>query len=271
MTKAEIEAQLSSASGRFYVYRLLKPDGTPFYVGKGQNRRIFFHESEAQGAGLSHKLNTIRKIIQTGRELGYEIEAFYDSEEECHRREVAEISRIGRHDLKEGPLTNLTWGGEGTSGLSEETKRRIDADLHGPDAPGERGIANRFFLKLCDEVRSVPVRPASAFTPTALVAHRQPRSPSKRMAAALVASAIANRVLLVSGCVLPRRMSVEGTAMLIEDGVGADLLRAGMAVLLPGQPAGDEKFLLDEQGIRQLVALSDVDLLLDAGILMPTD
>jgi len=59
--------------------------------------------------------------------------------------------------------------------------------------------------------------------------------------------------------------------MLIEDGVGADLLRAGMAVLLPGQPAGDEKFLLDEQGIRQLVALSDVNLLLDAGILMPTD
>jgi uncharacterized protein len=271
MTKIEIEAQLSSANGRFYVYRLLRPNGTPFYVGKGQNRRVFFHESESKGAGLSHKLNTIRHIISTGQALRYEIAEFYEREEECHAREVAEILRIGRHDLKTGPLTNLTSGGEGTSGLAEETKQRIDANLHGPDAPGERGIANRFFLKLCSETRSVPVRPASESTPIALVAHRQPKAPSKRMAAALAASAIANRVLLEPGCVIPRKMSVEDKVMVIENGAGASILEAGMATLLPGQLAGDEKFLLNERGIAQLVALSNVDLLLDAGILMPTD
>jgi hypothetical protein len=96
MTKAEIEAQLSSANGRFYVYCLLKPDGTPFYVGKGQNRRVFFHESEAKGVGLSHKLNTVRHIIGMGQELGYEIAKFYEREDECHAQEVAEILRIGR-------------------------------------------------------------------------------------------------------------------------------------------------------------------------------
>jgi len=261
MTRNEIEVYLSSATGQFYVYHLLRPNGTSFYVGKGQSRRIFFHESEAQGTGRSYKLNIIRQIISTGRELGYEIVSIYKSEEEALQREVEEIRRIGRHDLKKGPLSNLTDGGEGTSGV----------DLSGPDAYGDRGIANRFFLKLNPKPRSIPVRPASDFTPIALVPHRHRLEPTKRMAAALAASAIANRVLLEPGCVIPRKMSVEDTAMLIENGAGASLLESGMATLLPGQPTGDEKFVLNEQGVKQLIALSNVDLLLDAGILMPTE
>jgi len=260
MTKNEVEFELSSVTGQFYVYHLLRPNGTPFYVGKGQNRRIFFHESEAQGTGRSYKLNIIRKIISTGQELGYCI-AFYKSEEEALRREVEEIRSIGRHDLNKGPLANLTDGGEGTSGVN----------VSGPDAYGDRGIANRFFLKLNPKPRSIPVRPASEFTPIALVPHRHRLEPTRRMAAALAASAIANRVLLEPGCVIPRKMSVEDTIMLIENGAGASLLETGMATLLPGQPTGDEKFLLDNQGVKQLIALSNVDLLLDAGVLMPTE
>ncbi len=269
MNKAETIELLSSAKGRFYVYLLLRPDGTPFYVGKGKGMRVFFHESEALGDGHSHKLNTVRAITRAGKEVAYEIIAFYDDEEQCHQREIEEIQRIGRHDLKTGPLTNLTAGGEGTSGLSEETKRRIDAELHGPDAPGERGVANRFFLKLCKETRSVPVRPASEFSPKALKPHRRSRAPSKRMAAALAASAIANRVLLEPGCVIPRRLSVDGTVMYIENGASADILRASMATLVPGRSAGDEGFLLDNVAVQTLVSLSDHDLLLDAGVLMP--
>ena len=271
MNKAEIGELLSaSGNGRFYVYLLLRPDGTPFYVGKGKGRRLFFHESEALGDGRSYKLNTIRAISLAGQQIGYQIVAFYEDELECHRREVDEIRRIGRHDLKTGPLTNLTEGGEGTSGLSEETKQRIDAELHGSDAPGERGIANRFFLKLCEETRSVPVRPASMFSPKTLKPHRQSRAPSKRMAAALVASAIANRVLLEPGCVIPRKLSVDGTIIYIENGACADILKAGLAALVPGQQAGDERFVLDENAVQKLVSLSDRDLLLDAGVLMPT-
>jgi hypothetical protein len=142
MTKAEIAQLLStSGSGRFYVYLLLRPDGTPFYVGKGKEKRLFFHEREALGDGRSHKLNTIRAISRGGQQIGYEIVAFYEDQSECHQREVAEIRRIGRHDLKTGPLTNLTDGGEGTAGLSEETKKRIDAELHGSGAPGEREVS----------------------------------------------------------------------------------------------------------------------------------
>lgn len=259
MTREEIEIQLSSATGQFYVYHLLRPDGTPFYIGKGQDRRIFYHESETQGVRRTHKLNVIRMIISSGQKLGYEIVAFYEREEEALQRETEEILRIGRHDLKTGPLTNQTAGGEGTSGH----------DSSNPDAYGERGIANRFFLKLCPTPRSIPVRPASEFTPIALLPHRHRLKPTKRMAAALAASAIANRVLLKPGCVIPRKMSVEDTVMLIENGAGASILESGMATLLPGQPAGDENFVLNERGVKQLIALSNADLLLDAGILMP--
>ena len=271
MNRADITKILSSEKRRFYVYALTRPDGTPFYVGKGRGLRLFIHEIEARGAGRSHKLNTIRAITREGNDVGYQIIAFYDEEGQCHQREVGEILRIGRHDLKTGPLTNLTAGGEGTSGLSEETKQRIDAELHGPDAPGERGIANRFFLKLCKETRSVPVRPASEFSPKVLEPHRRSRVPSRRMAAALGASAIANRVLLEPGCVIPRRLSIDGTVMYIENGASADILKAGMATLVPGRPLGEEHFLLDHAAVQTLVRLSDRDLLLDAGVLMPTD
>lgn len=270
MNKAEIAELLStSANGRYYVYLLIRPDGTPFYVGKGKGKRLFFHESEALGDGRSHKLNTIRAITRAGKQVAYGIVGFYEEEAECHLREIEEIRHIGRHDLKAGPLTNLTDGGEGVSGLSEETRQRIDAELHGPDAPGERGVANRFFLKLCEETRSVPVRPASMFSPKAIKPHRRPRTPSRRMAAALAASAIANRVLLDPICLIPRRLSVDGTVMYIENGACADILKAGMATLVPGPHAGDEQFLLDEEAVQLLISLSNRDLLLDAGVLIP--
>lgn len=269
MNKSEASVRLATATRQFYVYLLRRPDGTPFYVGKGIGRRIFFHESEALGLGRSHKLNVIRAITKSGNQVGYDFAGFYESESECHGREIAEIKFHGRHDLKTGPLTNLTDGGEGVAGLSEETKRRIDEELHSDDAPGERGLANRFFHKLCQDVRSVPVRPASEFKPTALLPHRQMRTPSNRMAAALVASAIANRILLEPGCVIPRKFSVEDVVMFLENGVGADILKAGLATLVPGQAPGNELFFLDEKAVKQLIALRDTDLLLDAGILIP--
>jgi len=260
LSRHQVEDLLVAKGGRFYVYYLLRPDGTPFYVGKGLNRRVFSHEKESEGSGRSYKLNVIRQIISTGKRIGYRIE-FFKSEYDAFQREIEEIRRIGRHDLKTGPLANLTDGGEGTSGL----------ELSSPDAFGERGIANRFFLELCPTPRSIPVRPASEFTPIALLPHRRRLEPTKRMAAALAASAIANRVLLEPGCIIPRKMIVEDAVMLIENGAGASILESGLATLLPGHKPGDEKFVLSEEGVKKLVTLSDVDLLLDAGILMPSD
>jgi hypothetical protein len=97
--KEEIEALLRSQGKRFYVFLLSHPDGTPIYVGKGIGRRVFAHEREAAGPWLSHKLNSIRKLLRIGAALDYAILGFYDKERECHAREVIEILRIGRHDL----------------------------------------------------------------------------------------------------------------------------------------------------------------------------
>jgi len=268
MTKDEVSALLQQRVGQFYIYILYRPDGTPFYVGKGKGRRVFFHEAEALGTGRSHKLNVIRSIVRDGGVVGYDIPAFYEDESECHRRETEEILRFGRHDLRTGPLTNLTSGGEGTSGLSEETRQRIDAELHGPGAPGERGIANRFYLELCAS-RSVPVRPLSMFRPKQLVAHRSVRSPTPRMAAALCASAIANRVLIEPGCKIPRALTINDTAMCIENGVGADILKAGLASLIPAVEGLKELFTLNQGGVDTLLSLSDRAILLDAGVLLP--
>jgi hypothetical protein len=269
MTKSEVIELLRAEKRRFYVYQLSKPDGTPFYIGKGFGRRLFAHEREALGPGCSHKLNTIRQLRKLEQEVRYEILCVYDCEKECHAREMLEILRIGRHDLKTGPLTNLTAGGEGTTGLSEETRARIDADLHGGDAPGERGVANRFYLQLRSDVESVPVRPLSKTTVRALVPLPQSRNPTPRMAAALAASAIANRVLIESGCTIPRKMELEGNPMIIEYGASTNLLQAGLATLVTGQPPGDEHFLLTQRGFDSIVSFIDTDLLIDAGVLMP--
>jgi len=269
VTRQEILRQLSFSGRQFYVYKLSRPDGTPFYVGKGVGRRLFCHERDALGPDRSHKLNTIRQIKNFGYDIRYEIVAFYEDEGECHAQEIAEILRIGRHDLGTGPLTNLTGGGEGTSGLSEETKARIDADLHGVDAPGDRGIANRFFLQLCSSVESVPVRPLSASKPRPLTPLPHCRTPTPRMAAALAASAIANRVLVEAGCIVPRRMEVEGRPMIIEYGASTNLLNAGMASLLANEPPGYEKFVLSSIGCEAILKFIGERILLDAGVLMP--
>lgn len=270
MNRAEVLSLLACNRGTHYVYLLFKPDGTPFYVGKGTGHRVFAHERDALAPGISHKLNTIRRIGKQGGRVHYAIARFFSCEKECHAFEMAEILRIGRHDLRAGPLTNLTAGGEGTVGLSDETKARIDADLHGSGAPGERGVANRFYLELCTTVESVPVRPLRAVgKPRPLVPLPVNRRPTPRMAAALAASAISNRVLLEPGCRLPRRMNIDGVEAIIEYGASTNLLNAGMAALDVGVVPGAEVFVLTEAGYRSIQAMVDPRLLVDAGVLMP--
>lgn len=49
-----------------YVYILRRPDGRPFYVGKGYGPRVFQHENEARHPNNrlsnAYKLNVIRSI-----------------------------------------------------------------------------------------------------------------------------------------------------------------------------------------------------------------
>jgi len=272
MDKVTLGRLLAANAGRFYVYLLLRPDKTPFYVGKGFGSRVFVHESEARDTTRkSHKLNTIRLIKRLGQDIGYSIIEFFDDESACLGAEVKAIRRIGRYDLGEGPLTNLTNGGEGTIGLSAETRARIDHELHSEDAPGDRGIANRFFKELCNSVRSVPIRPLGEIArPRPL--HAVPladRMPTMRQAAALAASAIANRVMIERGAAVPRRMVRLDAPMIIEFGACEDVLRSGMATLPAECLPAYETLVLTEKGCAAICRHLDLSMLVSAGVVMP--
>ena len=252
-----------------YVYVLCRPDGTPFYVGKGVQHRCFHHEAEARNTErLSHKLNVIRAMHRQGEQIRYCIEGEFETEAEAHSRERNLISLFGRHDQRRGPLTNQTDGGEGASNPSEESRDRRRQTLWGEADDEERRIANRWFRTLCN-VRSVPVKPlGQRFTPERLFANRASFSQSPRQAAALAAAAIANRVLLEPGAIIPRRMMVDGVPLAIENGAGRDILSSGMATIADAT-VGFESFKLTVSGFRYIVLTIERAVLEDAGVLLP--
>jgi hypothetical protein len=253
-----------------YVYILHRPDGTPFYVGKGVKLRVLNHEAEARSTkALTHKLNLIRSLQRQGLAIGYCIESFYDDEAEAHARERHLIAAIGRHDLKRGPLTNQTDGGEGTSNPSEESRQRRRDSLWGENAADpERQIANTYFQKLTP-VRSVPIKPVATFKRAdGLWKNDDTIGMKPRQAGALLASAIENRVLLEPGALIPRRLSVEGIEYIIENGAGRDMVSNGM-ITLADDTKTYEILRLSTSGYRFLLATFGAGALIDAGILEP--
>jgi hypothetical protein len=94
----------------------------PFYVGKGCNYRAKTHLYNSKNKLDTHKQRKINKI----RQMGYEPTISYWktglSNEEAVELEIELISRLGRSNNKTGILTNLTNGGEGTSGWMPDQK-----------------------------------------------------------------------------------------------------------------------------------------------------
>lgn len=122
------------SKSRFYVYVLCRPDGTPFYVGKGQRRRLYDHEREARLGHHCHKCHTIRAIWREGGEVVKHIVFRTDNEHEAFAIERTLIAEYGRNIL-----TNLTDGGEGPSGVivSEEVRARRAAGVKARAATAE--------------------------------------------------------------------------------------------------------------------------------------
>ncbi len=124
----QIKIDVDQGTKPYYVYLLFKPDGTPFYVGKGKSNRISAHEAETRyfmngrtWTGMNtFKLNTIKKIWEEEGEVLYEIDSWHDVSEDAGEREIELVKTIGRRVLNEGPLTNIRDGGEV---WSEETRR----------------------------------------------------------------------------------------------------------------------------------------------------
>lgn len=134
---------------RFYVYAYLDPrkpgifqygeckfDFEPFYIGKGMNDRDKSHIAEAnyvlnknlKSSNSSKinwsKINIILKIKRLTKESPIILRIRENlQEEESFKLEIMLINVIGRKNLKNGPLTNLTNGGDGSSGLIMSEKK----------------------------------------------------------------------------------------------------------------------------------------------------
>lgn len=122
----------------FYVYAYFDPTKSsslhscgfePFYVGKGKEDRMYHHlfESNLKGEKNKHKSNKIKKLLK--QNIKPYIEIIYKNipETDALNLEIELIAKWGRADLYKGPLTNMTNGGEGSSGLimSKEARKKI--------------------------------------------------------------------------------------------------------------------------------------------------
>jgi len=99
---------------KHYVYLHYKPDGSPFYVGKGVGKRAY----------TKYGRNNYWKAVVNKYGYYVEILDYFHTETEAHNREMALISTLKSSGFK---LCNMTNGGEGTSGrvYTEETKQKI--------------------------------------------------------------------------------------------------------------------------------------------------
>lgn len=108
---------------RAYVYVLFRPDGTPCYVGKGRGDRWTHHERRPKVRG--HNPHLARIIAKAGGELPKVKVRVGLTDIEAFAIEVALIAAIGRG--KNGPLVNLTDGGDGLVNPSPETRAKMSA------------------------------------------------------------------------------------------------------------------------------------------------
>lgn len=95
----------------FYVYELVRPDNTVFYVGKGTGKRVKDHAREAKRNHFCHKCNVIRKLWNSGSDFSSRIVFRTSNEQEALDQEIKLIAKYGRDNL-----TNATDGGQGLGG-----------------------------------------------------------------------------------------------------------------------------------------------------------
>jgi hypothetical protein len=112
----------------YYVYIFIDPrNNLPFYVGKGNRRRMKAHFEPNRLAEISPKNSKIKKILSEGLEVTIEIYKTGLSSEEACEIEKELILKYGRVNLGTGILLNLTDGGEGAKShlVSDETREKI--------------------------------------------------------------------------------------------------------------------------------------------------
>lgn len=106
-----------------YIYEDLEFNYEPFYVGKGKNRRYKDHY-KLRLNNIGHFYHKLNSMINDG--FVPEIIFIKDnmSEDDAFRLEIEMIKKIGKISNNTGTLTNLTDGGEGSSGIIFSIERR---------------------------------------------------------------------------------------------------------------------------------------------------
>jgi hypothetical protein len=106
---------------RFYTYAYLREDGTPYYIGKGTNRRAY---KRTHNVFLPPK----ERILFLKKNL---------LEEEAYQHEIYMIAVLGRKDLGTGILRNKTDGGDGAKGmlLTEDYLKKLKERTTGKNHP----------------------------------------------------------------------------------------------------------------------------------------
>ncbi len=269
-SRQQCKRYLRSVNGH-YVYILRRPNGRPFYVGKGIGERVFQHENEARHPNdwrsNAYKLNVIRAIWRASLNVQYEIDHIGHDEVAAHAREAVLISSIKR--LHEGgPLTNLAPGGGLSAALHQNLKEKHSSTLGGiPDNNPERATINGFVLGIA-VMRSVVIKPISQFTPRPTQKYPgKSMGPSLRQAAALVASATANGISMNDACNIPRRVTIEGVHGFVENGVSCDIMTSGMATIVSAPDPADEMFQLTFPQSHKVVELVGAQKCIDLGVI----
>lgn len=131
----------------FYVYALCRGDtGMPFYIGKGHGDRWDHHERQARAGAKGHKYAIIRQTqVRGARVIKVKLHEWL-TEAVAHEYEVALIKAIGRGS--DGPLVNLTDGGDGITGFRFPPGKKLS-----PEHITKRSAARRG-KKLSAEARA---------------------------------------------------------------------------------------------------------------------